>query len=1730
MTTTVGRRRRIGTVVAVLAVVVLLSLVIFRHVIAAFAVDAGLSALTASNARVDSFSFGTHFVELRGVRVQRHGATVLSARRIAVRYSVRDLLPGGRRRFGLEDVELDEPALILRRRADGTFDIPGGAPSAQRAKAQAPTTPLRLHVRVHDGRIVLRDPYRQDPVSRNFVVDGVTIGGVIDTAARTAYRMHADYQAEGRHFPIDAAGVDDAPRGIALYRIRSPAIPLRELANYFISGHVASLRRGAARDVSILLYRLGSAPYHLSGTLRLAAVQMGVGALQYPLNDLGGRVDVTDDGLEAPHLSASVGGIGLAIAGGLFDFSDPRVHVGVVSAAPLERLRAIFRFSQDQPLSGDVALRLLFEGPVGEPLILTRLLSENAAYRAVPIAHLDGTVAYYRNAALMVPFAARYGALNVDARGAFLIGDHVDAEAYVGVNGPAASVPYAAQTIPDATLHVSGLLGGRDGAFATRGIVTANGGGDALAGFFHVDARGDGEFGPVLASRADGSSAAGGLILNRSNSRSAFWLDARRFTMVAPTSPPSLPGLPQVAPPQFSGVFDAALGGEGPPSAFAVAGRIEGNGLRIGGVRIDAVRGGLLGSPADTRLAGVQAEGPWGTFSGTAAFGGGLVGMSGQYRGTFARLEPFTGHLGAIGSVAAPVSLVFGPGGTLVQTTAAQTQGGALRGVPLDRLAGTVFVGKSGVRVYDAQATVAAAPLAAAGRLAPGGVLGLAVAGASARQLRGLGLPLDDGTIDALGAATLDTGQLSFSGGAVVDRAHYHRIPVDANGDLRLAGARLDFARVDGRLATVYGSGGGLLSGIGTRAVRYDAKIRVRAADLGDAATTFASAPYALDGSADADLRIGGSGAEPRITGRVVLPEATINGLFIDRFSGVVSAAPSLLAIDDGRVTVGSTVTAFSGTFQRHRRLTLAARAPHADLADFQDFFDEGDFLAGKGKVAMTFERRHGLAATSGAVAMSGLRLAHFDFGDATAAWQSTGSRVSGRTGFSGRLGRLQATGKIDLPTTGSVRSLLVRSNYNVQGRAAGVDLGAWLPALGYSAPVGGTLSIDGTLRGRYPALALTGDAALVGGTYGKLPIDRLTIAAVSSVARTTITDAQLEVGTVTVRGSGYFGYGAKQPLDMRLHASSPDIGTVVAKLSGDALPLHGSFQADVHAGGRAAHPLIDGGFDIENASLHGVAIPRALGEFAVSGRDVELRDAEVTFRSGTLALAGSVPLRLAPLTLGPPQAPVTLEVAPKAINLADFAPLMPADSRIGGTLDGRVAIRGTVTNPRLVGEIALARGELLLSTVERNPLTNVSGALSFEGTSAHLNRLHADIGGGHVNVVGSVNVQNLGRLADASTYDLTAALSRARIDMPAYGRGVVDGTVALRHDPGQLPRAQGEVSLQDAVIPFSALYNPSAGGSQTEFPLQTAGGTLFGLPNTALALSFTAGKDVRVRSSVLDIGGAGTVSLGGTLAAPQLTGGFEATDGTLTYFNRVFRIAEGSVSFLPGEGIVPVLDARATTHVINPDPNIERNLTGSADITLSVRGPVTNLSIALDSDPPYDRQQILGLLLNAPAVGATTLFANTPPPGTLAPLAFQGTTATGGITVGQTAFSLLNAQFTRNLLSPFESSLGGALGLSDVNVTLDYTGAVGVSARKLLGKNIYAVYGTTFGYPYRQTFGFELRPTPETAAQFTFYETIGDVYGYITSPVTGAVSRETLSQPITGTSGFSFSLQRFFW
>ena len=406
--------------------------------------------------------------------------------------------------------------------------------------------------------------------------------------------------------------------------------------------------------------------------------------------------------------------------------------------------------------------------------------------------------------------------------------------------------------------------------------------------------------------------------------------------------------------------------------------------------------------------------------------------------------------------------------------------------------------------------------------------------------------------------------------------------------------------------------------------------------------------------------------------------------------------------------------------------------------------------------------------------------------------------------------------------------------------------------------------------------------------------------------------------------------------------------------------------------------------------------------------------------------------------------------------------------------------------------------------------------------------------GGGTLAASGYADIPNLVRPGQAARYDFDARVEHAALNFPAYGGGSITSALRLSHLDENLPLVGGNVTLDDATIPFSSLLGASgaSGGGPSAAQLPR---------DVGLALALVAERNVRVRSASVDRGASRSVWGTGTRRAPVLAGAFTSTGGTLSYFNTVFRLLDGTVTFEPDLGVVPVLDARAVTHVIDPDPNTVRNAAGSADITLALNGPVNALSISLDSNPAYGRQQILGLLLNAPAFGATNLFGETAQNPTyygstntaaLSPAVVTSRNASGELSVAQEAFGIANAQFTRTLLAPFETTFAGALGLSNFNLNVDYTGNVGLSARKVLGKDVNAIYDTSFGYPYRQTFGFEIKPTEFEAAQVTVFQTLG-AYDLNSLTPTGYLSsfnsKVRAAQPVAGSSGFSLSIQRLF-
>jgi hypothetical protein len=218
-------------------------------------------------------------------------------------------------------------------------------------------------------------------------------------------------------------------------------------------------------------------------------------------------------------------------------------------------------------------------------------------------------------------------------------------------------------------------------------------------------------------------------------------------------------------------------------------------------------------------------------------------------------------------------------------------------------------------------------------------------------------------------------------------------------------------------------------------------------------------------------------------------------------------------------------------------------------------------------------------------------------------------------------------------------------------------------------------------------------------------------------------------------------------------------------------------------------------------------------------------------------------------------------------------------------------------------------------------------------------------------------------------------------------------------------------------------------------------------------------------------------------------------------------------VSFDPSSGIVPDVDAVATTFVSNPPTAIR----------LQVTGPASKMDLSLASDPAYSRQQILGILVGAQQFGAVrgVQATNSQP--------FSATSAATSLALGQ-----LNTVFTRNLLEPLSTSLASSLGFTEVRITTDIQTGVGVSAVKAFGKYVSAIYSQSFGYPRTQSIGLEAHPNDGTGLRITAYTSSGPTVLTLQQP--RAIGLDVMNlNPLTaftpagGTNGVSFTFLRKF-
>ena len=248
----------------------------FRAPLGRSVLAAVVDVATGGRVSFEGVALGRSGATLEGVRFEYGGVPVLALKRARLRYRLRDLLPGGARRYGLEAIDLELPTIVLVRRADGSFVLPGsggGAPPGARGQGDATGAPLQLTVAVRGGSVELRDPARRLPGSRRLFATAVDGTGTIDGAGRTRYRLRASLSGDAAQSLTLAGSVTAGT--YAVHRLRAPAVSLAPIVDYFINTPTAAFDVAQMRDVDLRAYAFGRdgvglGAYHVAGSAELA--------------------------------------------------------------------------------------------------------------------------------------------------------------------------------------------------------------------------------------------------------------------------------------------------------------------------------------------------------------------------------------------------------------------------------------------------------------------------------------------------------------------------------------------------------------------------------------------------------------------------------------------------------------------------------------------------------------------------------------------------------------------------------------------------------------------------------------------------------------------------------------------------------------------------------------------------------------------------------------------------------------------------------------------------------------------------------------------------------------------------------------------------------------------------------------------------------------------------------------------------------------------------------------------------------------------------------------------------------------------------------------------------------------------------------------------------------------------------------------------------------------------
>lgn len=433
----------------------------------------------------------------------------------------------------------------------------------------------------------------------------------------------------------------------------------------------------------------------------------------------------------------------------------------------------------------------------------------------------------------------------------------------------------------------------------------------------------------------------------------------------------------------------------------------------------------------------------------------------------------------------------------------------------------------------------------------------------------------------------------------------------------------------------------------------------------------------------------------------------------------------------------------------------------------------------------------------------------------------------------------------------------------NASAAALSLRCDLHMPDSGWQARnIDATLKIDGA-----GSIGLSGDAAMaqfdLAAKTQSLRLDRLKglLAAASAPAR-------IDAATLTLTGTG----------------AAPVIGT-----EGRVTPL------DLPRGAPALAAAIEGRIENGMATL-----------------EAELRGKAL--KTGMVALRHPVTLTFAPFAFSLPQKGLDGQLRFSG-DLAAFAGLLPPDLTAGGPFDVEAVLGGGLSTPTASGT-AQWRGGRLAEKSSGIALRDIDARATFSEDRVTLERLTARDGRrGRLAAEGRLTLAPASWPVDVSVKitDL-APFTPAGSARPLVA-GLFDADLKLKGARNDY-LLQGKIGTDRLAITLPDRFGSSVPQLNIVEKRKSAGNGLPGADALKLDIALSAPQEVFVRGWGLDAEFGGTLDIGGTAAAPLVTGTLQSLRGRYEEFGRRFELSRARLDFRGEVPPSPYFDVVATTQV----------------------------------------------------------------------------------------------------------------------------------------------------------------------------------------------------------------------